>query len=360
MKPSPSLNCLSRALAALALLVPYAAGGQEVAGVTWDGEAGGPVAGAAVLVLSDDGRATGHPGTLSDASGRFRLNLAGLSLPVVVVAQKSGFGTSTPFTVSEDPGASGPLNALLELRSLIRPQAAFTVTDEGASVSPGAGRILGWVRERDTGRPIPTAEVRVLEGGPATLTDDNGMFVLSGVLPGETALGITHISFSPEGHFFRVEAGRNYEVQVAMSPDAIPIEGVEVTARSQTWFRQMDGMRLRMRQGIRGDFVTAAQLESRGYPPVQEAIRALPSVQVIQRGPHGVDLRFRSCEMQPVVFVDGIQVNEPEDGEPLWILRELPGMDVEAIEVYRGPGSVPAEFSGPDAMCGALIIWTKR
>jgi outer membrane receptor for ferrienterochelin and colicin len=33
---------------------------------------------------------------------------------------------------------------------------------------------------------------------------------------------------------------------------------------------------------------------------------------------------------------------------------------VEAIEVYRGPSEIPAEYSGNDAMCGVILIWTKQ
>ena len=145
-----------------------------------------------------------------------------------------------------------------------------------------------------------------------------------------------------------------------MAPDAIAVEGIEVTVQSSTWYRQMDGLRARMQQGLRGDFVTSAQIEARGYPPVEEAIRGLAGVRVIHSGPHDYDIRFRNCEQQPVVYIDGVQVNQPEAREPLRELRMVHSMDIEALEVYRGAASVPAEFSGPDAMCGALIIWTRR
>lgn len=35
-------------------------------------------------------------------------------------------------------------------------------------------------------------------------------------------------------------------------------------------------------------------------------------------------------------------------------------MDIEAVEIYRGAGSVPGEFGGGDAACGAVVIWTRR
>ena len=34
-------------------------------------------------------------------------------------------------------------------------------------------------------------------------------------------------------------------------------------------------------------------------------------------------------------------------------------IEIAGIEVYRGAASLPAEFSGSDARCGAIVIWTK-
>jgi len=34
--------------------------------------------------------------------------------------------------------------------------------------------------------------------------------------------------------------------------------------------------------------------------------------------------------------------------------------DVEAIEIFKGLASVPAEFLNTQARCGVIAIWTKR
>ena len=63
---------------------------------------------------------------------------------------------------------------------------------------------------------------------------------------------------------------------------------------------------------------------------------------------------------EPVIYLDGIKVHRPGTGSPMYVLWEVTSLDVEAIEVYKGPASVPAEFSGSDAACGAIVIWTRR
>jgi hypothetical protein len=42
-------------------------------------------------------------------------------------------------------------------------------------------------------------------------------------------------------------------------------------------------------------------------------------------------------------------------------LTTLDGQTVgEAIEVYHGSASAPAQFAGKNAPCGVLVIWMKR
>lgn len=349
---------------ALALFLAFWAadglGAQSVLGMTWDGVSGRPVGGATILVRSLDGETVGHPGTVSGPDGLFRLDLAAVTGPIILIAEKSGYASSGPFPVqgNRDSPTSGP-ELLLELQNLAASRETFTLMETG-SISSQTARVLGWVRERGSGRPISTAEITVLQTNQTTTTDANGMFVLDGLPPGEVSLAVEHLSFAPEGHVFRSEPGRVYEIQATMAADAIPLEGIEVSVRSRTWYSQMEGLRVRMQTGLRGDFVTATEIEARGYPPVEETIRELPGVRIIKASAFDYDIRFRNCEQQPVVFVDGIQTNQPEDGEPLRILKMIHSMDILAVEVYRGAASVPAEFAGPDAMCGALVIWTKR
>jgi len=37
----------------------------------------------------------------------------------------------------------------------------------------------------------------------------------------------------------------------------------------------------------------------------------------------------------------------------------LPVVGIVAVEIYRSPGEVPAEFLKPDSQCGVIAIWTK-
>lgn len=61
------------------------------------------------------------------------------------------------------------------------------------------------------------------------------------------------------------------------------------------------------------------------------------------------------CPVQ--VFVDGLRATRDADA----LIDDLvEPFDVEAIEVFRGLSSIPAEFLTADARCGVIAIWTRR
>ena len=81
-------------------------------------------------------------------------------------------------------------------------------------------------------------------------------------------------------------------------------------------------------------------------------------------------LYFRRTLCGPVVYIDGIRVThgnrtkgpggsggETESAQAVNMVHPL---DIEAMEIYRGPAQVPGEFLDSNAQCGVILIWTKR
>ena len=59
-----------------------------------------------------------------------------------------------------------------------------------------------------------------------------------------------------------------------------------------------------------------------------------------------------ACAMQ--VVIDGVPMPPRFPLELLPTPREIAG-----IEVYSGPATTPAQFSGLDRRCGLIAIWTR-
>jgi hypothetical protein len=102
------------------------------------------------------------------------------------------------------------------------------------------------------------------------------MFVFEAVPPGEEVLTISHLAYGEQMRALTLEPGTAYRVNGQVSPTPIELEGIAVEATSQHWFRKMDGLKWRMDRGLGGEFILEDELESRGYPPVADALRTLP------------------------------------------------------------------------------------
>jgi vitamin B12 transporter len=102
---------------------------------------------------------------------------------------------------------------------------------------------------------------------------------------------------------------------------------------------------------LRGD-----ELRARGLVRVQDALRQVPGLTVVQGGGMGAatSLFLRGGESDYVlVLVDGVQVNQPGGA---FDFSSLTLDNVERIEIVRGPGSA---LYGSDAMSGVVQIITR-
>jgi vitamin B12 transporter len=103
--------------------------------------------------------------------------------------------------------------------------------------------------------------------------------------------------------------------------------------------------------------ISGEDLRARGIRFVQDALRDVPGVTVVQAGSYGgvSSLFLRGGESDYVkVLVDGVPVNQ-SGGAYNW--ANLTTDNVDHIEILRGPGSV---IYGSDAVSGVVQIFTRR
>jgi vitamin B12 transporter len=99
-------------------------------------------------------------------------------------------------------------------------------------------------------------------------------------------------------------------------------------------------------------------LEAQQYRAVEEALRAVPGVDVQRSGSPGklTTIRIRGANATQVqVLIDGIRVKSLTSGD--FDFADLPLDDIERIEVVRGPQST---LYGADAVGGVVNIITRR
>ncbi|HEU4719759.1 MAG TPA: carboxypeptidase-like regulatory domain-containing protein, partial [Gemmatimonadaceae bacterium] len=110
-------------------------------------------------------------------------------------AQRKDGGTTAEVVIKQEDG-------LLALRSMsVAPLAVATGTDSAGKSVPkvmkGAARVLGRVVNRQ-GAPVGNARVTLNGTGAATLTRENGEFLLDSLPAGTQALTVRHLGYAPQ------------------------------------------------------------------------------------------------------------------------------------------------------------------
>ncbi len=135
------------------------------------------------------------------------------------------------------------------------------------------------------------------------------------------------------------------------APDTAPLETIIVTGSRTPLARD------RLPASV--SVIDRAQIEARQASYVADLLRHVPGVAVSRAGGFGTftQVRMRGAEgNQVMVLVDGIEANDPANGDEL-DLGSFSTANVERIEVVRGPQSA---LWGSDALAGVINIITRK
>jgi len=231
---------------------------------------------------------------------------------------------------------------------------------------PSAGQVIrGRLLDSMTEGPIANGRIELLDEDrrviAATLSDSAGAFMLAAELPGRFGLRGTVFGFVTAATPF-VQLGPNDHINVRflLSPDAVLLAPLEITARSRPL---ISGMKLadyheRRKKGL-GFAITQEQIKRQNPRAVSDLLRQVPGVRVDRafgsssiRIP-GTGARFGGCPVK--VVLDGLEFRWGSN-----TVDDIPVHDVYAIEVFRSLAEMPIEMAGGDARCGVIAIWTHR
>jgi len=247
-----------------------------------------------------------------------------------------------------------------------------------ANPAGGQVRIVGRVIDDVTERPIVGSLVtaRAFDGRflGRRETDSIGTFEFNVRNVSSVRIEVRRIGYKtsmmPLLHF---DDRRFFQVEARLDPDAILLAPLEVIAWSppvESTF--LEGFRERLKNG-NGIFITREQIEARRPSLMADLLREVPGVTVTTSGTgnRGVvsigraqaTAQTSGCEAQ--IWVDGFLMNR-RTGLGRGLVADFRIDDVvspqvvEGIEIYRGLGTIPAEFLNSDARCGVIAIWTRR
>jgi hypothetical protein len=224
-----------------------------------------------------------------------------------------------------------------------------------AGAQHGVTTLVGSVRD-SAGHPVAGVEIRV-PGAVAGRSSDAGGFRITSVPVGATTVVIRRLGFAPATVDVTLREGRIDSLVVSLATVVAELPGVVVEDEALTRSKRLlPGFWERRSRGF-GAFVTRDEIEARQTSNFVDLVRHLPSANVVSVNGRPA-IRFKRYttvqDCPPQYWVDGMRI---ESASP----DEFTPEDVEAIEVYAGPATIPVQFAPRpfSYTCGAIVIWTR-
>lgn len=240
-----------------------------------------------------------------------------------------------------------------------------------ASLLPSAisGQILmGNLLDAQTGRSIMLGYVGLLteEGEKVvwTMTDEEGFFRLEAPGPGSYMLYGESLGYhsSVDGPVLLGDE-QVVPAEFRLEPMPLVLDSLRIVAETKRISLVLSGYYDRERTGL-GHFIGPDKILDRiDTRNVTDFFWSVPGVRLMPRsnlaGSGYVPMMRAAATLQglclPDVYLDGIPMSGADE-----IDQFLSPFDIEAIEIYRSPSEVPAQFTTAAANCGVILLWTRK
>lgn len=222
----------------------------------------------------------------------------------------------------------------------------------GLETGAAQATLLGRVIDSEMGHALPSAQVQIRGRAPHVVTDSLGQFQASQLPAGDAEVTIQLLGYAPGIFMVRLPASGAVEKVFALDFTGHRLPEQVVRARAEKLMaRYLDFERRRQRK--QGAFLRWDELEKQGVGSVGDALRTVRGVrmQCNQQTFECFAVMARAPRCKPNWWVDGVEVGSFHENTPI--------RDVYGIEIYRGPGEVPGEYTGSNAACGVIVVWTK-
>jgi hypothetical protein len=252
------------------------------------------------------------------------------------------------------------------------------------------GAVVSGVVVDSAGNPLH-AVVSVVGESLRVVTDSAGRFRLASVPLGLQVVAFRALGYQPRIWALALDPGQGTTGRIVLHELPFGLPEITVIGRQDVPSR-LAGFYQRRRTGL-GKYIDREAIARRLTNSIADLLQGIAGVRVgrMPGDPFGIYVAFARCgdllshapptpappmcvgklkdcphgnptgptpgagpARSPVgVYVDGFRAL----GDPGEILGMINPADVEAIEVYRGPSELPAEFMSDD--CAAIVIWTR-
>jgi hypothetical protein len=263
-----------------------------------------------------------------------------------------------------------------------------------AAQSADTATFVGVVSTDSTNVPIAGAEVSLPDLKKSTLTNERGVFRLTGIPVGTYHVTVKRVGYGPAETSVAFEAGKTVARRFQLVRSAVVLDSVKVKA--QEGGALLQEFEEHRKLGL-GHFVTRAEIAKLEGSQTSIVLEQIPGLRVT----HGLGTSSawifnprvfsndpyypeqfeimkgmkRAC--YPLVYLDGTLMNRPvamtadvNVGLPPqrngtratapFDVNSIPPTMIEALEYYASPAQAPGQYAGSGSDCGVLLIHTRK
>ena len=216
--------------------------------------------------------------------------------------------------------------------------------------------VTGSVRD-SAGMAIAGADVMIDGTRLRAVTSDDGVFRLVGMTEGVELVSVRRLGFRPLTMSVDVQLGTVTRVVLTLARVLVILPTVVVT-NLNVMRDPTRGMSDRRNKSGGGHYFSRADIDAARPQVLTDLIRRVPGARVAAVGNTRNAIRFRGAKCPPLVWLDGLPLGSSE-----FDIDALSTGSVEAIEVYSGFASIPAQFTMSLSLkqqCGAILVWSRQ
>jgi hypothetical protein len=231
-----------------------------------------------------------------------------------------------------------------------------------ATASPASaqdsGALIGTVTNTDK-TPLHHVRVRLLATSLETESSSDGIFRLHGIPAGTYNLELRLLGFAVKIQPVTIESGATLRLPIELAASATAIDTVSIRAPAiPPHLRDFEERRARGS----GRYFTREQIDKMHARQVTDVLRRIPGFQFQPSRTDGYSVQTgrTGTRICPIMYY--INGSPFPVGADQTINSFVEPAAVDAIEVYSGSSSVPAQFNSTmyNTRCGVVVIWTRQ
>ena len=233
-------------------------------------------------------------------------------------------------------------------------------------------RLTGKIIDKESGQPIPFAQIQIVGTNLGTQTNQQGVYLVRGLPTGGHTVRVIALGYQSSQQGVYLNAAQETTLDFVLAKAAFQLEAVVTTATGQQLTRELGNSIAKIE--------TAKLVQEQPITAMQDVLNGRTAgVTLIQsNGTVGGGSRVRvrgissaSLSNDRLVIVDGVRVEngspniDPSTvgqtsvggGRPSF-LNDLNPEEIEDIEIVKGPSA--ATLYGTESANGVIVVTTKR